>query len=90
MREHLFKWCKRLKREQKRLWVDGQEGEDGYNGVEKVLKKPKISQPMCLVVAEEKCSPALRDVSYRTDVGRISGVVEEADSAHERSSDRGV
>jgi len=33
-RDHLFKWCKRWKREQKRLWVDGQEGEDGYRGVE--------------------------------------------------------
>jgi len=42
-REHLFKWCKRWKREQKRLWVDGQEGEEGYEGVQKVLKKPKIS-----------------------------------------------
>jgi len=28
-RDHLFKWCKRWKREQKRLWVDGYEGEDG-------------------------------------------------------------
>jgi len=32
-RDHLFKWCKRWKREQKRLSVDGQEGEDGYEGV---------------------------------------------------------
>jgi len=52
-RDHLFKWCKRWKREQKRLWVDGQEGEDGYKGVERVLKKPKISLPMSLVFAEE-------------------------------------
>jgi len=53
-RDHLFKWCKRWKQEQKRLWVDGQEGEDGYEGVEKVLKKPKISLPMSCVFAEEK------------------------------------
>ena len=30
----------------KRLWIDGQEGEDGYEGLEKVLKKRKISLPM--------------------------------------------
>jgi len=74
----LFKWCKRWKQEQKRLWVDGQEGDDGYEGVEKVLKKPKISLSMSLVFAEEKCSQALIDLLFHTDVGRISGVVEEA------------
>jgi len=75
-RDHLFKWCKRWKQEQKRLWIDGQEGEDGYKGVEKVLKKPKISLPMSLVFAEEKCSQALMDFLFCTDVGRISRVVD--------------
>jgi len=90
-RDHLFKWCKRRKREQKRLWVDGQEGEEGYEGVEKVLKKPKISLPMSLVFAEEKCSQALLDFLSCTDVGRISGVVEEAENSdHEELSDGGV
>jgi len=90
-RDHLFKWCKRWKREQKRLWVDGQEGEEGYEGVEKVLKKPKISLPMSLVFAEEKCSQAVMDFLLCTDVGRISGVVEEAENSdHEESSDGGV
>jgi len=90
-RDHLFKWCKRWKREQRRLWVDGQEGEKGYEGVEKVLKKPKISLPMSLVFAEEKCSQALMDFLSCTDVGRISRVVEEADNSdHKESSDRGV
>jgi len=90
-RDHRFKWCKRWKQEQRRLWVDGQEGEKGYEGVEKVLKKPKISLPMSLVFAEEKCSQALMDLLSRTDVGRISGVVEEADNSdHEESSDGGV
>jgi hypothetical protein len=28
-RDHLFKWCKRWKRDQKRHWDDGQEGEWG-------------------------------------------------------------
>jgi len=89
-RDHLFKWCKRWKREQKRLCVDGQEGEDGYEGVEKVMKKPKISLPMSLVFAEEKYSRALLDFLFRTDVGRISGVVEEAENSdHEESSDGG-
>jgi len=89
-RDHLFKWCKRWKREQKWLWVDGQEGEDGYEGVEKVLKKLKISLPMSLVFADEKCSRALLDFRYRTDVARISGVAEEAgNSEHEESSDGG-
>jgi hypothetical protein len=90
-RDHLFKWCKRWKREQKRLWVDGQKGEDGYEGVEKVLKKPKISLPMSLVFAEEKCTQALLDFLSVTDVGRISGVVEEAENSdHEESSDGGT
>jgi len=90
-RDHLFKWCKRWKREQKRLWVDGQEGEEGYEGVEKVMKKPKISLPMSLVFAEEKCSRALLDFLFLTDVGRISGVAEEAENSdHEESSDGGV
>ena len=89
-RDHLFRWCKRWKREQKRLWDDGQEGEDGYVGVTKVMKKPKITLPMSLVFAEEKCSRALLDFLYHIDVGRISGVVEEVDSDHEESSDGGV
>jgi len=42
-----------------------------------VMKKPKISLPMSLVFAEEKCSQALLDFLYRTDVGRVSRVVEE-------------
>jgi len=84
-------WCKRWKREQKRLWVDGQEGEDGYKGVEKVLKKAKISLPMSLVFAEEKCLQPLMDFLSSTDVSRISGVVEEAENSdHEESSDGGV
>ena len=91
MRNHLFKWCKRWKREQNRLWVDTQEGEEGYEGVEKVLKKPKISLPMSLVFAEGKCSHPLMDFLSSTDVGRISGVVEEAENSdHEESSDGGV
>jgi hypothetical protein len=55
-----------------------------------VLKKPKISLPMSLVFVAEKCSRALLDFLSRTDVGRISGVVEEADSDHGESSDGGV
>jgi len=90
-RDHLFKWCKRWKREQKRLWVDGQAGQDGYEGVEKVLKKPKIPLPMSLAFAEEKCSQSMLDFLSCTDVGRISRVVEEADNSdHEESSDAGV
>jgi hypothetical protein len=70
--------------------VTGKRGDDGYEGVEKVLKKPKISLPMSLVFAEEKCSQALMDFLSVTDVGRISRVVEEADIDHEESSDGGV
>jgi len=40
--------------------------------------------------AEEKCWQALLDFLNFTDVGRISGVVEEANSDHEESSDGGV
>jgi len=90
-RDHLFKWCKRSKREQKWLWVDRQEGEDGYEGVEKVLKTPKISFPMSLVFARKKSSWVLMNCLFQTDVGRISGVVEEAENSdHEESSDGGV
>jgi hypothetical protein len=90
-RDHLFKWCKRSKREQRKLWVTGKRGEDGYEGIVKVLKKPKISLPMSLVPAEEKCSRALLDFLSVTDVGRVSAVVEEANNSdHEESSDGGV
>jgi len=34
-RDHIFKWCKRWKREQKRLWVDGKRGRMGM----RVLKR---------------------------------------------------
>jgi len=60
-RDHLFTLCKQWKREQRRLCVDRKEGEEGHEGVEKVLKKPKISLPMALVFAEEKSSKALLD-----------------------------
>jgi len=59
--------------------------------VEKVFKKSKISLPMSLVFAEEKCSQALMDFLFHTDVGRISRVVEEAENSdREESSDGGV
>jgi hypothetical protein len=91
MRDHLFKWCKRWTREQKRLWVDRQEGEEGYASVEKVLKKPKISLPLSLHFTEEKCTQALLDFLLVSEVGRISRVVEEAENSdHKQSSDRGV
>jgi hypothetical protein len=55
------------------------------------MKKPKSSLPMSLVFAEEKCTQALLDFLYRTDVARISGVAEEAENSdHEESSDGGV
>jgi len=90
-RDHLFKCCKSWKQEQKRLWVNGQEGEEGYDGVKKVLKKPNISLPMSFTLAEEQCSQALRDFIFDSDVGRISGMVEEAgNSDHEETRNRGV
>jgi len=43
---------------------------------------------MPLVFAEGKCSQALMDYSSCTDVGRISGVVEEVENSdHEELSD---
>ena len=66
---------------QKRLWVDGQEGEDGYEGIEKDLKKPKISLPMSLIFAEDKCSQPLMDCVSCKDVCRICGKVEEAENS---------
>jgi hypothetical protein len=56
-----------------------------------VLKKPKISLPMSLVFAEEKYTQALMDFLSITDVGNISGVVEEAENSdHEELSNGGV
>ena len=56
-----------------------------------MLKKQKISLPMSLVFAEEKCLQALLDFLCSTDVGRISRVVEKAENSdHEESSDGGV
>jgi hypothetical protein len=54
------------------------------------MKKPKISVPISLVFAEEKCSQPLLNVLYHKDVGRISGVVRKVDSDYEESSDEGV
>ena len=86
-RDHLFKWCKRWKREQKKLGSMGKRGKMGMT----VSKKPKISLPMSLVFAEEKCSQALLDFHFHMDVGRSSGVVEEVENSdHEGSSDGGV
>jgi hypothetical protein len=46
---------------------------------------------MSLVFAEEKCSQALLDFLFHIDVGRVSGVVEEAENSdHEESIDGGV
>ena len=56
-----------------------------------MLKKLKISLRMSLVFAEEKCSQALLDFLSCTDVGRISGVAEEAENSDPvESSDGGV
>jgi hypothetical protein len=55
------------------------------------MKKPKISLPMSLVFAEEKCSRALLDFLSITDVARFSRVEEEAENSdHKVSSDGGV
>jgi len=54
-----------------------------------VLKKPKISLPMSLVFAEEKCSRALLDFLHRTDVGRSSGVVGQAENSDHKESCKG-
>jgi hypothetical protein len=55
------------------------------------MKKPKAGLPMSLVFAEEKCSQALMNFLSVTDLGRISGVVEEAENSdHAESSDGGV
>jgi len=68
----------------------GQEGEETYEGVEKGMKKSMMSLPMSLDFAEEKCSLALMDFLFHTDVARISGVVQEAENSdHEELSDGG-
>jgi hypothetical protein len=70
--------------------MDGQEGEYGSEGVEQATKKPKISVPISLVFAKEKCSQPLLNVLHHKDVGRISGVVRKVDSDYEESSDEEV
>jgi hypothetical protein len=45
---------------------------------------------MSLVFAKEECTQTLLDFLFYTDVGRVSGMVEEeADSDHEELSDGG-
>jgi hypothetical protein len=71
--------------------LTGKRGKGGYEGIKKVLKKPKISLPMSLVFAEEKCLQVLLDFLFYTDDDRISRVVEEAENSdHAESSDGGV
>jgi hypothetical protein len=66
----------------------GKRGEDGYEGVEKVLRKLKVRLLMSLVFAEEKYTQTLLDFLSIKDVGRIGEVVEEAENSdHEESSD---
>jgi len=78
-------------KQKKRLWVNRQEVEDGYKGIEKVMKKLKISLLMSLVFAEEICSQGLLDFLFYTDFGRISEVVKEVENLnHEESSEGGV
>jgi hypothetical protein len=87
----LFKWCKRWKREQERLRVNGQQWENEYEVIENVLKMPKISFLMSLVFAEEKCLQVLLDFLSITDIARISGVPQNAENSdHKESSDGGV
>jgi len=55
------------------------------------MKKPKIQLLMSLVFTEEKCSQALLDLLFHTDVGRVSRVAEEVENSdHEELSDGGV
>jgi len=89
-RNHLFKSCNRLKNDEKWFWINGQEGEVGFKGVEMVMKKPKICFPMSLAFAEEKCSEALMDFSFHTDLRIITEVVEQVQiSDHKDSSNWG-
>jgi hypothetical protein len=73
------------------LWVTGKRRDEEYEGIEKVMKKPKVSLPMSLVFPKEKCILTLIDFLFVTDVGRICGVVEDTENSdHKESSDWGV
>jgi hypothetical protein len=90
-RDHRCKWCNRWKGEQMQLWVTGKRRDEEYEGIEKVMKKPKVSLPMSLVFPKEKCILTLIDFLFVTDVGRICGVVEDTENSdHKESSDWGV
>jgi len=68
-KDHVFKWCKWSKQEQKGIWNYRPIREDVYEGVRKVMKKRKISLWMSLVFAEEEYWQALLNIPFRTDVG---------------------
>jgi len=56
-----------------------------------ILSRPVCNTKSNLVFAEEKFSQALLDFLFYTDVGRVSGVAEEAENSdHEESSDGGT
>ena len=56
-----------------------------------MLKRPKIGLPMSRIFAEEKYSWARMNCLFQTDVGRISGLMEELENSdHVESSDGGV
>lgn len=55
-------------------------GEDWYEGVKTVMKKPKISEAMSLVLVQEECLQVLLDFLSGIDVGRSSGVEEEVEN----------
>jgi len=61
-----------------------------WKGVENEVKQKKIQIPMSLVFAKEECIQALLDFLFYTDIGRVSGVEEEADLDCEELSDGGV
>jgi hypothetical protein len=58
--------------------------EDRWEGVENVTKMPKIQLSMSLVLAKHKYSQVLLEL-LRTDVNRVSRVVEEAENQITRS-----
>jgi hypothetical protein len=86
-----LKWSKTWKQEQNRHCTNWQAGEDRYEGIEKVMKMPKICLPKTFIFAEGKCLQALLHCIIHTEIDSISIVVEEeVNDDYEEASTRGV
>jgi hypothetical protein len=77
-RDHLFKWCKMWKRQQDILWAELKT---------KCKWKERIKVPMSQVFDTDEAVEPMLDFLLSTDVGRVTGVEEEAEEGGSSSEE---